>query len=179
MGKYTVLPGLWKEDAPDFIYADKEQGISPFVFYVHKRSSWKFTGIESLKTLRVGVIKNYYYPEPLNQLIQENHPAIKTIAGNEPLRRNLIKLVNSRIDTLAEDMFVTQYNLEKMGLVNKVVEAGKMEPNGIIYAGFSPAIPESKEYAEILTKGMIELKKSGELNKIFNKYNLNASNMIQ
>ena len=62
--------------------------------------------------------------------------------------------------------------VKDMGLADKVVNAGFTGVSGNLYITFSPNIAKSKEYAEILTKGIRRLKDSGELEKILSKYGL-------
>ncbi|MNT92496.1 hypothetical protein D3C72_2337940 [compost metagenome] len=39
-----------------------------------------------------------------------------------------------------------------------------------LYVSFSPANPKSPQYAALITKGISELRQSGELKKILDKY---------
>jgi len=41
------------------------------------------------------------------------------------------------------------------------------------YIAFSPKLQTSKKYAKILSKGMVEIKESGQLDEIIKKYKLN------
>jgi len=43
-----------------------------------------------------------------------------------------------------------------------------------IYIAFSPKNPNSKKYAKILSDGMLEIKRSGELQKILDKYSIKS-----
>lgn len=63
------------------------------------------------------------------------------------------------------------FELKKMQLKGKIITAGSM-PLEKIYIAFSPEIKDSQRYAQILSKGIKELRKSGRLKEILSKYDL-------
>ena len=81
-------------------------------------------------------------------------------------------MLKDRIDALLDDRVVLQYTLKRMKQTELFTEAGMPEDANPVYIAFSPAKPESKKYAEILVKGIEELRKSGELDKIMDKYGM-------
>jgi len=60
-GKINGIVGAFYGDAPDFIFPKNEQINLTNSFYVLKDNDWNFTGIESLKNIRLGYINGYDY----------------------------------------------------------------------------------------------------------------------
>lgn len=171
-GKYTGIVGAYKDDAPDFVYPDKGIMVSNNDFFVKKGSTWKFNGIESLKTISLGTIRDYSYGEEIDQYIAENQKdttKIQMRAGDEALSKNIRKLIAGRIDVTIEDAAVMNYQLKQSGLSSQVVQAGTFGGDDV-HVAFSPANPKAAQYAEAVSVGLKELEKSGELEKIMAKY---------
>jgi len=57
-----------------------------------------------------------------------------------------------------------------MGVRNRFRSAGIAVIPRKAFIAFSPAVPESKKYAQMLSKGIQSLRRSGELDKILGKY---------
>ncbi len=74
------------------------------------------------------------------------------------------------IDAIVDDYWVFFYSLlDDAGHSNYKV-AG-CQPIGKIFIAFSPAKPEqSTRHAKILSEGLTEMLKSGEMTKLYNKY---------
>jgi len=173
-GSFTVVPGMVKKNAPDLVFPETPIGLSTYIFYVAKGSSWRYQGFESLTKLqRLGLIQNYSY-EVLDPDIARflKAPPAKNdyITGVKPLERNFMKLLFERVDTVPEDQWVVIYTLNKKNSRDKVDEAGTIGNPVPVYVGFSPAIPQSQEYARMLDEGVTELRKTGELHTILNRY---------
>jgi len=173
-GVYTGIIGAYKTDAPDFIFHAEPLGVAGISFLLKKDNPWKYTGIKSLHNLVIGHIKGYSYGEELDKYINENitNPEIiQLVSGDRVILYNAKKLLYEKIDILIENSNVLNYYF------HEDIENGlyKIEP-GLkampIYIAFSPNNKNSKEYAKILSEGIIKLRKSGELQKILNKYGL-------
>ena len=171
-GDFNAVIGAYLEDTPDFIFPKEEFGISVNAFFTKKESTWKYNGLESLLPIKVGLIKDYSYGEELDEFFQAHQEIVEYIHGDDPLLKNIQKLLVGRFDVLVEDENVLKQKAKKMGVAEKIAMKGKGNGNKV-YIAFSPNIKKSKEYAEIFTKGIRELKASGELDKILEKYGLN------
>ncbi len=173
-GKYNAVIGAFIEDAPDFVFPENEFGVSQVTFFVKKGNSWKYTGVESLKNIKVGIILDYSYGEELDKYfnsVAKDKSKVDILAGNTPLLANIKKLVGGRIDATIEDMNVFNHTAKKMGMLDKVSMAGYSGKEKL-YIAFSPANPKSKQYAEILSNGIDKMRNSGELKTILKKYGL-------
>jgi polar amino acid transport system substrate-binding protein len=174
-GKYTAIAGGYKSDAPDFVYPDKSLGTSQNIFFVKKGTAWKYSGVESLKKMKLGVAQGYSYSDDLDKYIAANKgkPSIYVAAGDKPVKDNIQKLMKGEINVFIEDPSVygnfcgTSNQLEVLGAVQV---AGSTGPAEKVYIAFSPANPKSKEYAAILSQGVDRMRASGELKKILGKY---------
>lgn len=171
-GKYNAVVGALKGDAPDFIFPEEEIGVSQTAFFVKKGSTWKYTGLESLRTVQIGLIKNYSYGEELDRFFRAKENIVQYVHGEDPLSKNINKLLYGRFDVLVEDTNVLLQKAKKMGVSDKIIKAGNAKKRNNVYIAFSPNISKSKEYADIFTNGIRNLKDSGKLEKVLAKYGL-------
>ena len=171
-GKYNGIIGAFKYDAPDFIFPEEELGISETSFFVKKGTTWKYTGLESLLSVQIGIVKDYSYGEVLDSFFKANSQIVQYVYGEDPLLLNINKLLNGRFDVLIEDTNVLLQKVKKLGISDQIIKAGNLKEGDKVYVAFSPAITKSGEYAETFTKGIKILKNSGYLEKILTKYGL-------
>ncbi len=174
-GKYNAIVGSYIEDAPDFIFPENEQGISRMAFFVKKGVSWRFTGIKSLQGIRIGVVLSYSYGDILDKYLkkhQNDDMKIQWVVGDmgNPLKQNTKKLLYGRIGTFIEEFKVFGMFAKKHGVTDQIEFAGYPDEGHNMYIAFSPKLLSSKKYAKILSDGMVALRRSGELEKIMNKY---------
>ena len=171
-GTYAGAIGATPEEMPDGIFPDEEFGYYADYFIVREDETWVFTGIESLTTIRLGAIKGYNYGDEINRYIESNSSsmAAQVLTGNSAVNRNLSKLMQNKIDAYIEDKSVAFYTANKMGITDQIKIGGsKIEPIPL-YIGFSPALTESKTYAEIISNGIRTMRESGRLAEILEKY---------
>lgn len=170
-GMYQGIIGSGKDETPDFIFPDIESGKATHTFYIKKGRSWKYEGLDSLKTIDLGVIIHYSYGNLYEDYIVPNKgsKSIQVIGGENALGRNIKKLLNSRIDALIEDKTVFQYHLLKTNTPDNFSDAG-VACKEKVYIAFSPKFKNSKVYARILSNAMQELRTTGKLLDILKKY---------
>lgn len=174
-GKCTAVIGAAVDDAPDFVYPDEEQGISIQIFCVKSGSPWKYAGIGSLKTVKLGVIQDYTYFKELDEYIAAFPSVVHLATGDTPLQDNLQKLLKGELGAVVDDRSVLRYTVAKMNLQGKVAfttGVGEAVKPSKLFIAFSPKHPKSAEYAKSLSEGMTALRTSGELKKILAKYGL-------
>lgn len=175
-GKINAVVGAFKTDTPDFIFPDMEQGVSKLAFFVKKGTEWKYTGVDSFKSIILGVIDAYSYGEEIDKYVKDNEESEKltVIFGEEALEQSVKMLLSDRITVFVEDAAVMQHYLNKINnqeiVLAGLVGSEEYTPDDYIYISFSPKNPKSKEYAKILSDGMKELRASGELEAILKKY---------
>jgi len=174
-GTVNAIVGALKDEAPDFIYPKNEQGLSvPATFFVKKGDSWKFKEITSLKNKNIGIINDYSYGSIIDDFLKDknNQSIIQSLSGTDALEQNIKKLLFGRIDIVIEDKIVMAYKLKSMNIQDQIIEAGNSGEKTLLYIAFSPVNKNSKKYAEILSKGMDNLRNNGELKKILDVYGL-------
>ncbi len=174
-GNYDAIIGAYKSDAPDFIFPENEQGFGGNTFFVKKGSKWKFNGIKSLEGIKIGVIQDYAYSDDLDKYIklnQKDKTKIDFSFGTKPAENNIKKLIAGQVDAIVDDMNVVKFAANKLNVFDLIELAGSAGEPDNMYIAFSPKNPKSKDYAAILSKGISELRKSGELKKILAKYGL-------
>ncbi len=173
-GRYTAIIGASRPNAPDFIYPEEELNRNVLVFYTHKYSDWVFDGIQSLKSVRIATVKDYDYRDWFRAFEQTNPENVDIAFGDKPLITNIVKMVNGRVDVVVDNQPAIIWSAKSADLLDQIRFAGKDTIGGesYIYHAFSPANPKSQAYADTLSKGIIHLRESGELQKILDRYNL-------
>lgn len=171
-GEYDAIIGAYRGDAPDFIFPENELAVSQICFYTKKENKWEYTGLDSLSTVTVGVINDYSYGDLLDPYIKEyerNHERVQISSGDNALEKNFSKLIKDRITTFLEDQMVMGYFLRKNDQSDLIRKAGCLKGENV-YIAFSPVNPKSKEYADLLSQGVQELRESGKLKIILDSY---------
>ncbi|MFZ5569783.1 MAG: substrate-binding periplasmic protein [Thermodesulfobacteriota bacterium] len=173
-GNYHGIIGAYRGDAPDFIFPENEQAVIGNSFFVLRDSTWTYTGLPSLDRVKIGLILGYDYGEEIDQYTQKNKDSTKVQmnSGEKALEKNIKKLLAGRIDAVLENNYVFEYKASRMNIMDKIKPAGVAVQPDKAYIAFSPAHHKSKEYAEILSRGMEEIRASGELAKILEQYGL-------
>ncbi|MBV1909516.1 MAG: transporter substrate-binding domain-containing protein [Kangiellaceae bacterium] len=174
-GKIHGAIGPYIEDSPDFIFPENELAMIGFSVFVKKNSNWNYSGISSLEKLRLGVVANYSYGEELDLYIEKNKDnvdRIHVIHGDTPVKQNMKMLLYGRIDAIVATQPVFLHVSNKSYAKAQFRLAGEINSPKKAYIAFSPALPTSKRYAKILSDGISELRKSGELTEILSKYGL-------
>ncbi len=173
-GEFTAAIGATTEDAEGFVFPKEEFGQVADHYFKRKGYPWTYNGIDSLKEVHLGYIADYDYGEDVNAYIEANQGTDKVQAqgGESPLETNIKKLLAERIDVLIEDKNVAMYMAKQMGVADQVEHAGSDKEFDPIYLAFSPANPKSQEYADMLDKAVQDMRASGELAKILDKYGL-------
>lgn len=173
-GKFNGIVGAFKEDAPDFIYPEIGMGLSDYSIFVKAGNPWRYESFKSLDTISIGVIQDYSYNEELDGYIKTHSTdpeKVQITTGEDALQKNISKLLKGRIGAVVEDSKVISFYLKSNHLNGKIVPAGSLGAADV-YVSFSPNNPHSKEYAQILSDGMRELKANGKFDKILAKYGL-------
>ena len=175
-GQFNCVIGATSGDIPQAIFPEEAIGISHNAFFVKKGSKWKYEGIDSLKKVSLGIIKSYSYGGEVDTYIKtvSNPTQVQVVTGDTPLILNIKKLLAGRIDVIVEDQNVFQAKVIEMGVADRVELAGigKEDKSNHLYIAFSPKDPKSKEYAKIFDDGLRELRTSGKLQEILDKYGL-------
>ncbi|MBF0207366.1 MAG: transporter substrate-binding domain-containing protein [Oligoflexia bacterium] len=171
-GKYLGLVGTAKVDAPTLLYPQITLGNNRSCFYsIQGKLQWKYRGEESLKEISFAAIKDYTYGDPVDTYIKKNPGKVDVIAGNYALALNIAKVLAGRIDAVIENESVIAMHLKEKPIKKPFGNYGCVEGDPV-FIGFYPRHPNAIKYAEMLTNGIIELRKNGKLKEILNRYGI-------
>ncbi|MGE5505425.1 MAG: substrate-binding periplasmic protein [Actinomycetota bacterium] len=151
------------------ILPEEPLGLQSNVFVVRADDPWTMQGLGSIGNRRVGSIQDYSYSAEIDQWLADHPDQVRPLGGGNALERNILKLLNRRIDVVVDDAAVVAYTLARLGNESKMRIAGHM-PGGAIYIAFSPAKPRAAAYAAALSAGVREMRKDGSLARILARY---------
>ncbi len=173
-GLYSCLLGSSKSDRIGLFYSEEEIAEMKGCFYIRKEFNWKFSNIQSLKKLKLGLIQGYGYEDAGKEFadfLESNKAMINYVKSKKGYIQNFLMLLYKRIDVTLTDKNVAAYWLKKSGkMKEQIKEAGCFNIKFFMYAGFTPANPNSKKYARMFDQGIKKLRKSGKLKVILSKY---------
>ena len=96
-----------------------------------------------------------------------------TATGDDALPKLLKMLQAGRIDAILEDVSVMSYALITNGVPSgQVVSAGASGEANDLYIVFAPGKENSKKYSDQFSAGIVELRKSGKLKQILDRYSV-------
>jgi polar amino acid transport system substrate-binding protein len=171
-GEIDAMVAGYKEGRENkYIFPKEDFGKSVNKFYVTKSSNWFYRSPESLKNVTIGTILGYVYGGEL-PIIDKYAKKILPTGGESGIERNIKKLSNGEIDVTIEESNVTAYVLKQMKMNGGIREAGSFGKKAGVYIGFPKVLPNSKKYAQIVSDGIAELKKTGHFQKILKNYDL-------
>jgi polar amino acid transport system substrate-binding protein len=183
-GEYEALVGAARGDAPDFLFPDVLQGISINQIWVRKDSAIEYKNLDSLNGMKLGIIEDYSYGKKvdpyLKKRISQGGDDIKVISSENATESNIADLVAGNLDVILEDKNVVEYYFASRNLpmplkaVGNSVDIEDYEDT-FIYVAFGPGNPKAKEYTKLLTKGVQEMRRNGELKAILTKYNVSGT----
>lgn len=174
-GIYNGIIGASKTDAPDFIFPSEELSRNFLAFYVREDSAWNYHHDSDVERVSLGVIAGYDYRQWLMDYIsayRNDYQKVQVMTGDRPLQRNILKLLNHRIDAIVDNEAVIISIARRMGVTEQIKPAGYGSEASQIYIAFSPKRPESESYARMLSDGIVQLRSSGQLDRILSTYGL-------
>ena len=169
-GNMDGIMALLHSDAPTFIFPNQPVGIAKNCFYAHKYNTWRYQDIASLDQIRFGVINAYSYG-PIDNYVQANNMKnIMTVSGHDKdVINRLIKLLSiNRIDAFIDAESVIEYHLDQQKFTS-IINVGCIATREAFLA-FSPKLVHSKARALKFDQAVNELRKTGELQIILDKY---------
>jgi len=171
-GKITAVVGATEDDKEGLILSETAIGESVNCVYGKEGLDFKYDGSkESLQKVKLGVVKDYTYGDPIDSHIKESPEKVNVFPGEDAIDSNVNLSLIGRIDVFVEDQNVVDFYL-KNNPDKKVVSYGCDADWSDIYVGFSAKNPKAKEYADLLDKGLKDLESSGRLKEIKSKYGI-------
>jgi len=173
-GEAHALLGPVKSEAPGLHYPDNEIGRQRVCFWTKTDSQWRYTGIDSLKKLQIGIGYDITLAE-LNSYFEKNKHQFQPMSVNdEYIIKNAKKLEYGRIDTFVATYFNAMYELKAAHMESRVRVAGctKFER---FYMAFSRNINQSNSIEKMVKyfdEKMNDLRRSGKVAHIMQRYGL-------
>jgi polar amino acid transport system substrate-binding protein len=148
----------------------QEQGLMSAQFFTHSSSKWNYTTMKEIisSKKRIAAVKGYDFDTHIVEFIKKFPDRIVYSHGSNALPKLIRILQHNRVDALIEDQAVFWYTVKSLKLNSKKFRsAGNTGKPKKLYVSFY-----KKAHAEIVSKGIAALRKSGQLAKILKKYNL-------
>ena len=171
-GKFDCVVGSYIDDTPGFLLPEENWGMDQTGVFASATDSWTYTGPESLLSRKVGVIRGYDYDEAIDGYIESRKDVFKALGGNDALTKNIRKLAANRLDTVIESVPVMQAKLRELGLEGQFKLVGAVTEPQPLYIACSPNNPNSKQLITKINQVTRQLRESGELEQIMQKYGL-------
>ncbi|GLT16379.1 hypothetical protein GCM10007938_01550 [Vibrio zhanjiangensis] len=178
-GKYDGIIGAYVSDAPDFVFHDEPIQMSKMCFFVKKSDPWKYFGPDTLRERKISVVNAYSYGEDFDSYIAKNlnqgDHSIVQVSGMEITNTRVEQIKNNDIDTILEDWRVFPYNMitykktHDSQWMTEFKNAGCLPGEGLFIA-LSPNRDTSKDYTDIINKGLKQSVDSGKLDEIITRY---------
>ena len=152
-------------------------------FYALKDSplvgKWKYTGVESLKNIQLGAIKDWSYSSAeVTKYVNDGGSHVNPMYGSDLVSRNMGMLLKKHTELYVENEFMVSYFLYKEKKAgNKKMENIVPADSVPIDEGAENSYPvfykdkNGEKYAKIFTEGMKELRNS-KLDSIMAGYGL-------
>jgi polar amino acid transport system substrate-binding protein len=176
-GTIAAVFGTYPDESPDFVFPAEAGGTSNNAVLVRKGNPWRYKGVASLDDLKIGVVQGYVYSGEIGSYLDEKGKNkskknnIFPVGGDTAGELNLKKLAAGRIDATIDAEAVLIHKIKMLGIAEKVEFAGSADVLPV-YLAFSPALPKSKDYAELFSQGIAEMRASGRLKQILDRYSL-------
>lgn len=173
-GTVTAAVGATHSEAGDLVYPKTPLGLSRPTLVIRKgkeTKDFKVTNLESLKSLRFGSIKDYFYSDAVNAFIDANKgsPNMVQVSGDDVTEELVNMLIDGKIDAMVEDSNVVDFLLESKGYRNLFTYHPLGEESDVSI-GFSPKDPNSATYVKLIDAKIADLRKTGQLAPILAKY---------
>ena len=173
-GKIDAVIGASQVDIDQkgMIRGDEMCGMSGTTIMVLAGSTFKYTDIESLAAIKLGVIDGYNYNEPMDPYIAAHPERLFKATGDDALEKLIKMLLAKRIDAVVDDPAVLAVKLKALGATDQVRSAGAVVKAFPIYVGFSGKKSDSAARAKRLDETIRALRASGELTRILGVYGI-------
>lgn len=148
-------------------------------FFAARGSTWQFHSIADLHEQRLGVIQDYSSYDgggALDSYIASSPPAqgkVLRATGTQALQNNFLMLAAGRLDVLVENCNVGAYRLQSLGLTEQIQTAGQLDGyHASIHIGLNPNAPDAQKWLALISQGLSEKRRSGELERLLRTYGL-------
>lgn len=167
---WHVVTGTDKRFSPKLYISKEPVAYTKWSFVTLKGRKWKYTGVESLRNIRLGTVAGYVYSDRVMEHIEKNLETglVTPIYSFNPQKLNLQKLSYGRIDTFLGEEAVIKYWAKKIGIHKNIKFVG-VDFEAPLFCGLNRF--NSKLSSEI-DEGIRRLKKTKKIQKLLKKYGI-------
>lgn len=180
-GKYDALLSPAKKEAPHLIFPKFAVGSQQMCFFTLIEDHWKYTGVESLKNRNIGVAKDSSVEE-LNDYLTDNPNQFQYQPYHDRyFEQNYKKLKKGRINSLIFTKNTTIWELNKIGKLDKINNAGCVS-RAPIYIAFTPVKSKAAKVTQLIgwfDVGMYESIVNGYAETVLKKYGLSSNTILK
>jgi len=174
-GKIDCLPGVHRNTVPDLIFTSESFGADNMAFYARNDAQpFEYRDLSDLQDKVVAVIGGYGYTEEIDAYINTANgaPNLQVTRGDIPLQRNIRMLLAGRVDLVLESIPALEHTAAGMGVLNQLKRVSLLPGSPPLFIACSPKKPGSRDVVKALDEGLRELRRSGELQRILDKYEM-------
>lgn len=174
VGKFDVLVGANSTSAQGFEFPSIPNAQNSNYFWTLKSDDWFFHEESYLKDKKFGIVNGYSYGSFHDDLIKKKHPSYQNVAGQMPLKRMIQMVESKRLDGFVENPYVFFEYLKHLKKSPDIFRQASVDitDQPDLFLAFSPANIKSRVYAKMMDEGMVELRRTGRLNIILDRYGL-------
>jgi polar amino acid transport system substrate-binding protein len=165
-------PGSAQDEGEGLIIPEVKIGVSENSYIVKKIRNLDIQSIEDLTDKRLGVVKGYQYWPELDDYINSAVSGVHLLHGSDPLEKGLRMLESDHLDVIVDDSNVVRSTAKRLNFQDDIKFISPNQKGVDLYISFSPKDGVGEKYAKILSDGILNLRKSGQLQNILAKYNL-------
>ncbi len=176
VGYVDAAVGATRANAPAHTFGATMLSSDETMIFVRAGENFDYQGVESLKDLRLGVIKDYTYDDngPIDAYIADNRgnlDRVISVSSHSNLGLLFRMLLAGRIDAFLENRFVGSYQASLLSVGDRIA----MVPTGAVdYVSFAfTPSPRGKMLSAALESGVSRLRENGVFTAILNRYGLN------
>jgi len=161
-----------QEEAPHLLMSREPIMNFQMCFLSRDDKRWQYDGQESLEKINLGVISDYSYGEPLDSYLNSprSDSKVYVVTGANAVERLFEMLKRGRVDAIADDSKVLQWQAKKLKLnIKKFHQSGCMESHPF-YIGIDPRLPWAREILEIFDAKFSDPTNRELLDRIVEKY---------
>lgn len=174
-GKIDCLPGVHRNTVPDLIFTGESFGTDRMAFYARADAPpFEYHDLSDLQDKVVAVIGGYGYTEQIDAYINTANgaPNLQVTRGDIPLQRNIRMLLAGRVDLVLESIPALEHTATEMGVLDQIKQVSPLPGSPSLFIACSPKKPASRDIVKALDEGLRELRRSGELQRILDKYGM-------
>jgi polar amino acid transport system substrate-binding protein len=163
--------------APGLVFLKNPISREKVAFFVRKGSPWSYEGVKSLERMRIATGFGFDFADPeigefIKRASAETPAMVQLISGADVNVRNFQKLLSGRVDVVIATETIGTYVAKQEGIFDRVEIAGRSKADIVAQTGFDPRNPAAAGYADMLSRGVAELVRSGGMAEIKARYGL-------